>query len=125
METLNIKSTLLGKDKKDNWESYKWNIELSGKNSESVHVDYYTGIGLVDEFGKPKTPNIEDVIFSLISDLDAGNNTFEDFCFNYGYDEDSIKALDIYRECQKSGKKIFQLLSREQIADVRIKLENY
>lgn len=37
------------------------------------------------------------------------NPTFKDFCFNYGYDEDSIKANKIYKKCIKQVEKLKKL----------------
>ncbi|MFM7010328.1 MAG: hypothetical protein ACKO0Z_13530 [Betaproteobacteria bacterium] len=43
-----------------------------------------------------------EVIASLLSDAMCAAGTFEDFCANLGYDEDSRKALETYLECQKT-----------------------
>ena len=42
---------------------------------------------------------------------------FEDFCFNFGYDTDSIKAFNIYTECQKQQKELFELIPEEEIRE--------
>lgn len=42
---------------------------------------------------------------------------FEDFCMNFGYDTDSIKAFETYKECQKQQKELFELIPEEEIRD--------
>lgn len=37
--------------------------------------------------------------------LSGNDNTFEEFCSEFGYDEDSRKAERVYRDCQRHGKK--------------------
>ena len=55
---------------------------------------------------KPKPLNIDNVLYSLILDSQAGSESFDDFCDNFGYDNDSIKANEIYRACRKNTKKV-------------------
>jgi hypothetical protein len=48
----------------------------------------------------PKTTPIE-ILTSLISDAQCVEcNTYEDFCSEFGYDTDSIKALKLYHDLQ-------------------------
>lgn len=63
----------------------------------------------VQKCSKVKPLQIDDILYSLIVDSSAGSETFEDFCDNFGYNEDSIKALDIYRDCQKTLNKLRSL----------------
>lgn len=52
---------------------------------------------------KPNRPDIVSVVYSLVSDAQLGNDTFDGFCGNLGYDTDSRKALESYLACQKIG----------------------
>jgi len=47
----------------------------------------------------PKTPGLRDIV-SCLQYWDPGK--FEDFCSEFGYDNDSIKHLDLYRVVNKS-----------------------
>jgi hypothetical protein len=47
-------------------------------------------------------PNIADVMHCLLMDASGTEETFEDWCGNYGIDSDSRKALDTYLACQKT-----------------------
>lgn len=63
-------------------------------------------IDILKSCSKPKTLNIDDILFCLILDAQSGTETFDEFCSNFGYNEDSIKHNEIYRACQKNGKKV-------------------
>ena len=48
---------------------------------------------------KPKTA---DLLYCLLTDVNAGEESFPDFCSDFGYDEDSRKALGIWEACRKT-----------------------
>ena len=75
-------------------------------NSVKEHDAYDYLITQLNSCSKPKSINIDDVLYSLILDAQFGSDSFSDFCDNLGYDSDSIKHLNIYFECEKTAKKI-------------------
>lgn len=60
----------------------------------------------LEKCSKVKPLQIDDVLYSLVMDSYVKNMDFEDFCGEFGYDEDSIKASEIYKACQKATKKL-------------------
>jgi hypothetical protein len=70
-------------------------------------------------------PKAAGVLYSLLSDMSCGADTFEDFCANLGYDEDSRKAHDIYLACQKSGTQLRKVFTREQLEQLQELLQDY
>jgi hypothetical protein len=60
-----------------------------------------------------KAPKIEDILNSLFLDSDALEYSFEDWCDNYGYSNDSIKAEGIYKECIKTAHKLKKALGNK------------
>lgn len=70
-------------------------------------------------------PKAASVLHSLLLDTDCGADTFEDFCSNLGYDEDSRKAHDTYLACQKLGTQLRKVFTREQIEKLRELLQDY
>ena len=71
----------------------------------------------------PKKPSGIDILAALSNDEQAANESFNDFCENYGYDSDSIKALGIYQACCESAKKLRGLgLDLNQLAEWAQKL---
>jgi hypothetical protein len=68
---------------------------------------------------KKITPNPIEVLWSLCRDgLSAFQSTFPDWCGEFGYDSDSIKALEIYNECLRIHTDLSRILSREQIEQI-------
>lgn len=105
---------------KGDWpaKSFKWLVTIDGQQ-----FDYYTGIGRVKPNGSPKPPSLDDVLFSLILDGSACENSFEDWCNDFGYSTDSRKALKTYLLCQENYNKL-----RKTTVDIekeRIRLEEY
>lgn len=108
--------------KKDSdWPHFAWRVTLQ-RGGESYSSDYQTGIGhakpmpasFIDRFTSRsdaehkwynnaknvKSPTSADIVYGLMNDAQCGQDTFEDFCSNLGYDTDSRKAFDIYLACQ-------------------------
>lgn len=111
--------------KSDNWQdtAFHWLVTIGGQT-----FDFYTGSAWVEEPKssyippKPIPPSYDDVIHSLVMDASACEQSFEDWCSELGYDSDSIKALEIYRSCQKNADKLRKAgvnieAERERLAD--------
>ena len=60
---------------------------------------------------KAPKPTIEDVLYSLVMDAQAGTYSFNVFCDEFGYNNDSIKVQNIYFACQKIRDDLSTLLS--------------
>jgi hypothetical protein len=114
---------------KEEWEHYRWLVTI-GKEK----FTYKTGIGHAvkqekcDKFGnflaynrRPKDkqtildsgtkafvfrPDIDHILDCLFSDAELGKTSFNDFCSDLGYSNDSIKAFDTYRACMDIGIKL-------------------
>ena len=112
-------------DMNDNWKktANKWQVKLVYFDKECV-TDFYMGSGLVDKMGRPKKPTVMNVLSSLIAD-DVSGMSFNDFCNEFGYDNDSIKALKIYEACLKETKAYYNMFDREEREVLRELLEDY
>lgn len=59
-------------------------------------------------------PGVADVLSCLISDgesvANAGGNTFEAWCADFGYDADSRRAERTFKACAALGQKVRRLL---------------
>ena len=61
----------------------------------------------------------------FLEDALAGSYDFKEFCREFGYSEDSIKALRIYRECEKQLKKAYDLgIFESELVDMLNELSN-
>jgi hypothetical protein len=70
-------------------------------------------------------PTAASVLYCLLSDMQCGSDTFEGFCANLDYDEDSRKAHDTYLACQQSGTKLRKVFTREQLETLQELLQDY
>lgn len=73
----------------------------------------------------PIPPPAAGVLHSLILDSSACDQSFSDWCSEFGYDTDSRKALATYEACQQNADKLKKVFSREQIESIRAALEDY
>lgn len=112
-------------DLKDEWKrnANKWQVRLIYFDKEFV-TDYYMGSGLVDERNRPKKPQVKDVLYSMIMD-DVSNMSFDDFCNEFGHDNDSIKALEIYRACLKETQAYYNMFDSEEREVLQELLKDY
>lgn len=114
-----VKIELNANDLKDEWKrnASKYNCKLSFKN-KSIVLDYYMGAA------HTKAPTKKDILYSLVMD-DVNDMNFDDFCMNFGYDNDSIKALRIFEACQKQTKEFYDVFNADEIEILRELLEDY
>jgi hypothetical protein len=75
----------------------QWRIALTSK-AGYWSTDYFTGTGLRKK-GKPVKPTIQSVMESLVLDASAADYNFSDWCDEFGYSDDSISALNTYKQC--------------------------
>lgn len=66
---------------------------------------FYMGIGLS---GRP--PTAADVLACLVYDARCGEDPFETFCSDLGYDTDSRKAESTWKACRRTAPRIRRLL---------------
>lgn len=131
LESINVKFSTIynGKTKKEDWPCFMWRIKLSGHSS--IETSYFMGLGHTTKpkqswlEPKPVSPCAADVIYSLILDSSAADQSFNDWCADYGYDNDSISAFNTYQACCNSAQELKAVFTREQIETLRTMLENY
>lgn len=79
----------------------------------------------IDDCTYAVTPTQASVLYCLLSDAQCGDDTFDDFCSNLGYDTDSRKALETYLACQETNTKLNKFFSRETISTLQELLQDY
>jgi hypothetical protein len=98
------------------WTHYAWTVILSrigpGPRVER-DFDWKAGTAHVhkERFreGQPKAPNGAEVLGCVCRDFLDSEQSFEDWCSSYGYEEDSRKEFDTYNLCRSMGKKLTHL----------------
>lgn len=79
-----------------------WMVKLEC-GGRSLFVGFSGGVAVHD-------PRVDDVLARLVSDADAADVTFEDWCGDFGYDQDSRKAEKLYRACADQRPRLLALL---------------
>jgi hypothetical protein len=94
-----------------NYNNHKVTIKHNGKR---LSFDFWGSIM------NPEIANDQENVFALycfLSDAVSGKQSFEDFCSEFGYDEDSRSVERIRKECEKSLKK-FEKVFEADIYDL-------
>lgn len=140
--SLPISVTYCGKiiEGKNGWDHFLYSVSI-GTGSNMFTTQYKCGLGhskKVDfhsnpdywsnkerKYLVPVKPKNSDIVYSLLMDSEAGNYSFQDFCDNFGYSSDSINALNVYRECEKTNKNLRKVFTKEQLQQMQIALDGY
>lgn len=122
---------------RDDWECFQWEVKFSRLTNlkQSFSTQFYCGLGHIKanrypvghwaRSEVPVPPTAADVLYSLLSDSEARNQSFADWCADLGYDSDSIKALNTYNACVAADsllREVFTHTERDQLAHM---LEGY
>ena len=89
------------------WAKQGWSIVLK-YNKKRAQFRFYGG-------GASKTPTASDLVWAVAIDSEAVDESFSDWCANFGYTTDSIKARSIYKACSRNGSRLINLIGSEDI----------
>lgn len=84
-----------------------WTVRLTrrdGSTRRTLTVPFWTGPA------STKEPSAADVLSCLISDATFGEQSFENFCHELGYDTDSRRAEVTYNQCRRLAPKVRRFL---------------
>jgi hypothetical protein len=104
---------------RNDWKCHRWMVTIDG-----LVKDYYMGEAHVRD-GVPIPPTPEMVLSSLLSESMAVTTTFEDWCLELGYNDDSIRALNTYRACCTTDAELRKVFTDEQLKAITLALEDY
>lgn len=98
------------------WLSFEPTIEQQ-KNWSKNHTRYEctlecNEIWMTIDFFSSGVPSLQDVVECLVIDSQGvkDNATFDEFCDNYGYNNDSIKDLKLYEKCKDQAQGLKSVL---------------
>jgi hypothetical protein len=82
----------------------EWECCLTYKSRE-ITVMFYTHESRTDE------PSTYDVVYALVADdrTIESNNNFQEWCYELGYNNDSITDLETYELCKVNSAKVHEL----------------
>ncbi len=79
-----------------------------------------------DMWSKPvPPPTLADVLNSLLLDASGTEESFEDWCSNYGCDTDSRKAETTYRACCDTARQLRQMFTSTERATLETLFTDY
>jgi hypothetical protein len=110
-----------------------------GKHGHHYRVTLWRAFNCYTGKGKPMQPRkLTFDFWGSIADAEAGNteigaydvlacisgdaytpDTFKDFCGEYGYDADSIKALQQFRRCSAFAKRLREFFTEAELQDLQ------
>ena len=102
---------------------YRFEIRMS-YNGERCYFRYATSYmdwrNGKEELDESDYMNALNCVFS---DSYAAQGSFNDFCSDFGYSDDSIKALKTYKECKRNAERLNKLFSGLDLLSVQNELE--
>ena len=81
---------------------HSWKVQLR-YDGRQMTTPFYTGSALGE-------PTLRDVLECLLSDESSADQSFEEWCSDYGYDTDSRQAERTYKAVRSKSKKLRRLL---------------
>lgn len=100
----------------------EWSVFLGTTKVE--HFNYFTGLGLRKR-SVPVTPTVEEVLYNLVMDAEVELYSFKEWCNEFEYSVDSIKAYKVYKACLKNAKKLRSALSEDVFEQIKEALQGY
>jgi len=103
--TANYTGAKAAKWSKDNYNHHNITV-INTDNGKRTRFDFWASIA------HPVLESEYDVInafYCFVSDAVSGLETFEEFCADFGYDNDSITALKTWRACKRSYNKLTRI----------------
>lgn len=100
-------------DKRDEWQqdAFDYRVTLH-YGRRQMSLDFFTGKGWTKE------PALDDVLSCLFSDAVHDDTSFEEFCWDLGYDTESRKAFATWKATTKQARQFKKLLG-EDFEDLR------
>lgn len=117
LQNVNIK--YVGQTNRNAWDCDAWVVFIGDDTFE-----YYTGMGFRKN-NRPVHPKVADFMYCVMVDLDSVDMSFTDWCANFGYSDDSLKALNTYQQCCENAKKLKKHFSSTQLTEMRELLQDY
>lgn len=142
-------AVLTGSGKRDDWECDSWAVSFSREGKNSFSTDYHTGIGHreskrpmppeIARLGKniiarvdwertwlkAVAPHVAGVLYSVLMDSQGAEQNFLDWCDEYGYDNDSMKAHKVYTACCEILVKVRAFFTNEERQVMQELLQDY
>ena len=129
--------------KRDGWACDGWRVTFEKVPPSSYDMcasesfDFFTGLGHrhnpykkghymhATHGARAVLPHVAVVVHSLILDSGAAEMSFYQWCAEYGFDSDSIKALRTYQDSEREAEQLARIFTRADVAAMRDILADY
>jgi hypothetical protein len=98
---------------------YDATLNYNGKKETFEFTDSINAYNNGDE------PKDKDLLYAILMDYSASQESREDFLIDFGYDRDSVKAHKIYDAVVGNGKKLERLFSADEIDKLQKEFQDY
>lgn len=78
-------------------------------------IEYSMGYAHTDE---PIAKDVLDCLASDAASIENANGEFNDWCAEYGYDNDSISVLKVFRACKKQSRQLKEYLGESAYSEL-------
>lgn len=96
-----------GQHQHENWNHHRVTV-YNSTTKKRVSFDFWASEACPELRGKYDVLN---AFYCFVSDAISGDMGFDEFCREFGYDEDSRRAEKIHKACQESMKKFKSICS--------------
>ena len=104
----------------DNWHNHRVVVSFNGKRTS---FEFWASIA------SPELRSKSDLLGALVMFLDdglSGQDSFDEFCYNLGYDQDSIQAHKTWQACKRAGNRARRVFGDQDTIDsIYLGLEDY
>jgi len=126
------------------WPCFEWRVTFSNKYGQWL-TPYFCGLAHVkypknmknpypknvigweqweNQYAIPKAPSVDEVLHSLILDASASDYNLQDWCAEFGYSDDSIRALNTYRQCLETAANLRKYLGADVVRSLAVQLQD-
>lgn len=93
----------------DGWthDLYRVTLRCDGR---SMSTEYRMGMGHAG-----RRPKVWEVLSSLVDDAASADQTFDDWCADYGYDTDSRRAYASWQACGRIRRKLTRVVGSDAL----------
>lgn len=105
--------------KQDETKHNKFSVTIKTENGKASFPFYCSQLDYIKGIKTMSESDLKHALYCIVSDSLSGvENTFEQFCSEFGYDTDSRNAERIYKSCKKIGGKLYPLIAGADICDI-------
>jgi hypothetical protein len=104
----------------DNYDHNRYRVTLRRKDADKARFVFFFWDSLANS-NKGVKPSAYDVLAAISSELTL-YDSFADFCGEFGYDQDSIKASQIWKAYDRQSRKLNDFLTeteKQELEEIR------